>query len=233
MSQLLKPLAAMAIVLVVCSAGWVAYDRFTPAEDNPFRPLDLSLPIGSTTASKLARLKADRTLCLRLLAEAGVDVTPLAIDIENPKCSLDGAVTLDRSTTPYSQTLSLSCPLAAALYVWEQQVVIPAAADVLGEAPERIETFGSYSCREVRGGRSGRWSEHATANAIDISGFHFLHRKPVMVAKSFRGTGPEADFLKRVRQHGCRLFQATLGPDYNSLHHDHFHLDMGSWSTCS
>jgi hypothetical protein len=233
MVQLLKLLAAMAIVLVVCSAGWVAYNTFTPVEDNPFRPLDLTLPVGSTTAGKLALLKADRTLCLRLLADAGVDVTPLAINIENPKCSLEGAVTLDRSTTPYSQTLSLSCPLAATLYVWERQIVIPAAKDLLGETPERIETFGSYSCRPVRGGRSGRWSEHATANAVDISGFRFADRKPVMVAKDFRGTGPEAAFLKRVRRDGCRLFRTTLGPDYNALHHDHFHLDMGAWSSCS
>jgi hypothetical protein len=41
-----------------------------------------------------------------------------------------------------------------------------------------------------------------------------------------------ADFLREVRDGSCRLFTGVLGPDYNAAHHDHFHLDMGSWQMC-
>ena len=44
-----------------------------------------------------------------------------------------------------------------------------AARQIMGSPLVRIETMGSYNCRNVAG--SGRRSAHATAEAIDVSGF--------------------------------------------------------------
>jgi hypothetical protein len=62
-----------------------------------------------------------------------------------------------------------SCPVAAALALWEWHVVQPAAIRHLGTKVARIEHLGSYSCRRLYGRSEGQWSEHASANAIDIA----------------------------------------------------------------
>jgi len=46
-----------------------------------------------------------------------------------------------------------------------------------------------------------------------------------------RRRGPR-DFLRAVHASACRRFTTVLGPSYNSLHHDHFHFDMGGSKFC-
>ncbi len=222
-----------AITLVMVGAAWWAVDRFVPPQDNPFKPLDLTLPPGLTTASKLRALKDDSGLCRQLLSDAGVEFTDVDRKVREPSCTLDGTLTLDRSLTPYSETLTMSCPLAAALYMWERHSVIAAAEAELGAPPSRIDTLGTYSCRKVRGGRTGNWSQHAAANAVDIAGFRFEDGRRISLVGDFGKATPEGRFLERIRKESCSLFSTTLGPDYNALHRDHFHLDMGGYSICS
>lgn len=101
----------------------------------------------------------------------------------------------------------------------------------------RIEHFGSYNCRRIGGGEGGSWSEHSTADAIDVAGFRLADGRRVTVVRDWKGTGPEATFLHRVRAGACRLFATTLSPDYNAAHHDHLHLDQAErgtmgWRAC-
>ena len=55
----------------------------------------------------------------------------------------------------------------------------------------------------------------------------------VMIEDDFAATDPRGEFLRRVRDRACGLFSTTLSPDYNALHHNHLHLDMGAFSICS
>jgi hypothetical protein len=41
---------------------------------------------------------------------------------------------------------------------------------------------------------------------------------------------PEQQFLKRIHQEACGLFDTVLGPDANKDHHNHFHLDLAERS---
>ena len=43
---------------------------------------------------------------------------------------------------------------------------------------------------------------------------------------------PEGRFLAAAHDAACRVFSAVLGPDYNRLHRDHFHLDLGPYRAC-
>jgi hypothetical protein len=120
------------------------------------------------------------------------------------------------------------------LFLWEKQVVEPAAERHFGQRVTRIDTFGSYSCRPVRGRTQG-WSEHATANAIDIAGFRLADGHRITIAGNWAGEGAEAAFLREVRDGACRIFGTTLSPDYNAAHRDHLHFDQakrGGWSYC-
>ncbi|MEZ5952770.1 MAG: extensin family protein [Hyphomonas sp.] len=201
-----------------------------PPRHNPFAPVDLTERPGLGTWHKLTRAKKHPDVCFRALDEAGVRYTLLEDSPKGEKCGLYNGLTLDQSLTPYSATLRMTCAETAALYVWERHVARPAAMELLGSPIARIETYGSFSCRNIAG--SGRLSEHAAANAIDISGFRLKDGRLIDV-KSFWGKGGKEDrFLHRLHSGACDLFSVTLGPDYNAAHKDHFHMDMGSGRAC-
>lgn len=225
--------AAILVVVLLGWLGWVAFDRYTPPQHNPFKPLDLSHPIGWATGHKLDRLAQHPEQCFAVLDKAGVRYT--RIDRANPQaeCELRNALTLDRSLAPYSATLSMSCPLTAAVYMWERHIAMPAAQAILGEDIASIETFGSYACRRVNNASTGRWSEHASGDAVDIAGFRLANGRTISVDRHFGMETAEGRFLETVRDGACDLFSATLSPDYNALHKDHFHFDMGLFTVCS
>lgn len=229
-----RRLIGMGVVTVVMALwGWWLFNWLTPPQDNPFKPLDLVARPGIATGLKLDRLKHDGAQCFDLLDEAGVEYTHLQQVGPLPECGLTDALRLEKSLTPYSSTLSMTCRLAASLNVWERHVVAPAAERYLGQRVTRIETMGSFSCRRVNGAREGRWSEHATGDAVDISGFRLADGTRVMVKDEFGKATSKGAFLKEVRDKACDLFSATLSPDYNKLHADHLHLDMGFYTVCS
>ena len=133
--------------------------------------------------------------------------------------------------------LGTSCPVAAALALWEWHVVQPAARRHLGAQVAAIDHFGSYSCRRLYGRDEGAWSEHAGANAIDIAGFVLADGRRVRVVADWTGDDAEARFLREVRDGACRLFATVLSPDYNEAHRDHLHLDQADrgamgWRAC-
>jgi hypothetical protein len=219
----------LAALIVVVSAVFLLA---LPPRFSPVKPLDLDSHSGPFAGVKLSSLRNDPGACARTIARSKMKAEPIPDKKEGQFCAFDHALNVTQSFYPYSQPLRTSCPLAAALYLWEREVVGPAAARHLGSTVVRIEEFGTYSCRRMYGGNEGRVSEHATANAIDISGFTLANGDVILVDKQWRGDTPEAAFLHEVRDRGCTLFQTVLSPDYNAAHHNHLHFDMGPYKLC-
>jgi hypothetical protein len=48
----------------------------------------------------------------------------------------------------------------------------------------------------------------------------------VTVRSGWRGDRREQAFLQAVHNGACSEFTTVLGPDHDSYHHDHFHLDL-------
>ena len=229
-----RRLIGMAAVTIAMSmAGWWIFNLLTPPQHNPFKPLDLTIRPGVATGFKLDHLRSSPQLCFGLLDAAGVKYTHVDPESDNPACGVANGLTLDQSLTPYSGTMTMSCIMAATLYVWERHVVVPAAEEIFGQPVKRIETLGAYSCRRVNGAKSGRWSQHAHGEAVDIAGFTLMDGRRVMVKDAFADTGRAGAFLRRVRDKGCGLFAVVLSPDYNAQHADHLHFDMGTFAICS
>ena len=172
-------------------------------------------------------MTANAVQCRQLLREAGVAVTPLP-PIVGAQCSYADGVTMEAggslATRFQPAGLGTACPVAAALVVWEREVVRPAAQRHFGKNVTAIEHFGSFNCRRIAGRNA--WSQHATADAIDIAGFRLANGRRVRVLAGWNGDPDEAAFLRDVRDGACRLFATTLSPDYNDAHADHFHLDQ-------
>jgi hypothetical protein len=133
---------------------------------------------------------------------------------------LDGEVTFDN---PYT----LDCPMIAALNNWVKDVVEPEAQTRFGERVVEIESFGTYSCRGINGDAGARLSEHAFGNAIDVSGFRLADGREISVMRDWPVGDEQAQaFLHDVHGGACGYFTTVLGPGYNFLHYNHFHLDL-------
>lgn len=184
-------------------------------------------------AERIHEFARDVPACRAALAEAGFETLDLPDLREGPRCGYAGGVELTRSTHPYSGPVGGSCALAAALALWERDVVAPAAAEHLGQPVARIELAGSvYSCRPVAGRSDRRMSEHARANAADIGGFTLEDGREIKVLVGWRGRPEDRAFLRAVRDGACEYFQAVLSPDYNRAHRDHLHFDLGRDKMC-
>src|SRR3546814_8924271 len=62
--------------------------------------------------------------------------------------------------------------------------------------------------------------------AIDISAFVLADGRRISVLDDWNGGTPaERRFLRIVHQSACKRFGTVLGPDYNSAHENHFHLE--------
>jgi len=238
-----RRIVAWLVGLAVLLAGGLllyAYARSHP-EDLPWTELDLGRPIGLFTGRKLAGLAEEGPRCQTLLRRAGIAFTALPARREGPRCGYLHAVRFaaggSRQIDWRPADLGTSCAVAAGLALWEWHVVQPAARRHFGAAVARIEHLGSYSCRRLYGRDEGDWSEHATANAVDVAGFVLADGRRVTVLGDWSGDDAEARFLREVRDGACDLFATTLSPDYNAAHRDHLHLDQAArgasgWRAC-
>jgi Extensin-like protein C-terminus len=133
---------------------------------------------------------------------------------------LDGEVTFDNRYT-------LNCPMIAALNNWVKDVVQPEAQARFNTRVVEIESFGTYSCRGINGDAGARLSEHAFANAIDVSGFRLADGREISIMRDWpMGDAQAQAFLRDVHAGACGYFTTVLGPGYNFLHYNHFHLDL-------
>jgi hypothetical protein len=157
------------ILLLALAAGGLMlgdYVRRHP-EKMPWTALDLRQPIGGFTGRKLAALGEDPARYRVLLTQAGARFTALPARNEGPQCGHDDAVRLTRAGA-LPGDVGTACAVAAALLVWEREIVQPAARRHFGRPVAAIDHYGSYSCRRLYGREDGGWSEHARANALDM-----------------------------------------------------------------
>ncbi len=174
--------------------------------------------------------------CLSTLGATRASFTPLPDQFFGAGCATRNTVRLASLQSDYD-SLGLTnlgpvtCPLANTFAAWARFGVDRAARQILGSPLARIETMGSYNCRNVAG--SGRRSAHATANAIDVSAFVLADGRRITLTGGWQGgTQAERQFLRVVHASACKRFGTVLGPAYNAAHQDHFHLEMSGSEFC-
>jgi hypothetical protein len=233
-----KIFLVLALLAFLAFLAW-GYARNHP-EDMPWTELDLASPVGAFTGRKLAALGGEAETCRTLLRRAGIRFVALP-SRSGGQCGYDDAVRFSPGgalTIGYRPAgLGTSCPVAAALALWEWHFVQPAAIRRFGSKVAAVEHYGSYSCRRIYGRSGGAWSEHSSANAVDIAAFRLADGRRISVVGDWKGGGARALFLRDVRDGACRLFATTLSPDYNAAHRDHLHLDQAKrgamgWRAC-
>ena len=167
--------------------------------------------------------------CLAALGTTRASFEPLEDKYYGVGCSAINAVQLsavysDTALLGVSNLGPVTCPVASAFAAWARFGVDRAARVYLGSPLQRIETFGSYSCRNVAG--TSRRSGHASATAIDVSAFVLEDGRRISVESGWSGgTAREREFLRVVHDSACKRFGTVLGPNYNAAHEDHLHIE--------
>jgi len=135
---------------------------------------------------------------------------------------------------PIYNTKALTCQAALPLANWFDGPVQAAAQRWFGARVARLESMGTYSCRNIIGNAaySNKLSEHAHANAVDIGGFVLTDGRHITVLNGWHGAADERGFLHDIHNSACAHFITVLSPDYNAAHANHLHFDMGGKPYC-
>lgn len=214
---------AWAMLPVVTLAGCVDAPQATRRRPARMvsRPVVQPLPSAAATRACMVSLRRD-----------AIGYTRVPDQSYGAGCSTLGSVRLaylrsDRAQLGLANAGPVTCQLASSLQGWARFGVDRAAQQIMGSPLVKIETMGSYNCRNVAG--TGHRSAHATANAIDVSGFLLADGRRITVLRDWRDNDPQVRaFLRTVRESACKRFGTVLSPDYNAAHRDHLHLEVGS-----
>ncbi len=220
---MLRRLLWPTVFLLIAGLGWLGW-QYLPRAYNPFAPLHVADPLTPMTEFKLRRLRSDADVCRAALETAPLRTVPRP-DAGSAECPLSDAVQVQSAAIPLSSSFLASCPLAVSYALWESHVLQPLAQQHLGQGVRRVTHLGSYACRTVRGGT--RRSEHATANAIDISAIALTDGRSITVERHWTDDGPAGGFLRALHKRSCDTFTMALGPAYDAAHRNHFHFGMG------
>lgn len=236
---------AMAASAAVAVWGLRAAGLLTvPPRHDPFAPLDVAEAPNWLTPLKLRRTRADPPACLAALQAAGLRFEPVPDRPLQDSCGLENAVRLraGREVALGTPTL-LSCPAALSFALWERHVLQPLSRQHFGRPATSVQHLGSYACRDVNRGdgrATGRRSRHATADALDVAGVTLEGGRTLVLRRDAArpwsdgraATDPAQAFLFDLHAGACRSFDGVLGPGYNAVHADHFHLEVGGWPMC-
>jgi hypothetical protein len=224
--------SAAGFLLDLALAGLLVFAlvvRLAPPQDLPWTPFSLNQPIGLATAGKLSRINADPAACRAALREGGVRFVE-GETRESGFCSTRNTVRAASRLSPAAPVMT--CPLALGYALWERQVLVPAAREVMDSRLTRVDHYGTYACRTIYGRPGERPSAHAKADALDVAGFRFADGRRATVAADFRADSDQGRFVQAARRGACQVFGTVLGPDYNAAHRDHLHLEGGGYRLC-
>lgn len=200
-------MVTIAMLLAACGS------RERPPEPRP------SIAIASTR---------DTAICHADLRREGVDFRPLPDKDFGKGCGLSETVQLLDIGVPVNNLTAVRCGEARAFSSWVRNAVAPAAYQMLGSELARVDSMGSYACRNVVGSarNADKRSGHAIANAIDIGGFVLKDGRRITVLADWQSPDPATRrFLQTIRASACKRFGTVLSPDYNAAHRNHLHLE--------
>lgn len=197
-----------------------------PPENAPSDNLTVKPDIHPPSAEEAAFVA-----CLDQLRAAGADVTrEEPVDTERG-CKISDPVALssvrsggDRVTLVGGPVLN--CQFALTVTRWMGDLVSPISRHHLGKPVDKVHVGPGYVCRGRNGAKTGKLSEHAFGNAIDILGLTLKGGSRVMVIDYPTAKGPEKAFLRAMRTSACGYFTTVLGPGADEAHHNHFHVDL-------
>jgi hypothetical protein len=227
----LKPWIGLVIVIPVLIVG-----ASSLILKNPSKVLIhiANTPPISTVINKVQRIgiPANNAACLQELKLRDVEFKQQADFAEGNRCAVKYAVRLARvGSIKLDNAPLLTCGMAMQLTKFEKNTLQPTAKRLLGTGIDRIRHIGTYNCRSMRQYK-GILSQHAFANAIDVSGFELADGRSINVERDWKGSESKSKFLKTIASKACKSFRVSVSPDSDANHFNHLHWDTGLYRSC-
>jgi Uncharacterized protein conserved in bacteria len=219
------------VIILLGAACGVGY-RYLPSYYNPFAPLELADPPGWLTQFKLRQLTPER--CHALLEQANQQklISSQPVADSAGECPLTDVVRVrDFGVVKLSSSFLASCPLALSSALFVEQQARPLTERFMASRLVRIDHLGSFACRNIYHRPDARRSEHASAQALDISGFRLADGRRISVLHGWKQE-VSAPWLRALLNASCQYYGNGLGPEYNAAHANHFHLGMRGYGLC-
>jgi hypothetical protein len=169
--------------------------------------------------------------CRQELAALGAKFKVPAIVVGEMKCTVRNPVQITSISSSTGEVdfpgqPILNCMFAKRFTTWVSDVAGPVVKAETGEALAAISTGPGYECRGRNGDGSGKISEHAFGNAIDIASFKLKSKESMPVANVAKAENVESRWLMALRVSACGYFTTVLGPGSNAAHAEHYHFDL-------
>jgi hypothetical protein len=170
--------------------------------------------------------------CREALTELGFEFTvPERVDGE-PPCNARNPVKLAAVSSPSGRIELhgrpiLACTFARQFGTWLSDIAGPVVLSLSEARLTAMVTGPGYECRKRTGDGSGKMSEHAFGNAVDIAGITLSSGRRLEIADAGFAQSPANRMLAALRISACGYFTTVLGPGSNAAHASHFHFDSG------
>lgn len=191
-----------------------------------------SAAVGSFHSAGSALTAGGMARCRSELLELGVNFfVPERMEGEGA-CRVIDPVQLSSISSPGGEvTLPgsplLNCEFARQFSVWVSDVAAPIVAALGGAHLEALSTGPGYECRTRNGDTSGKISEHALGNAVDIDGIILKNAQRIEIPDVADKENVNHRMLMALRISACGYFTTVLGPGADAAHASHFHFDLG------
>ena len=177
-APLLRLFLAVAAMLALCGPAW-AENGFSEFLQNPFKAQksdDAPAPpsAAKTRSWTAAEIAAAKAKCDELLATITLEYEPQP-PIKEGLCGAPAPILVKSIGSDPKVAIvpaaKITCPVAVALEAWLKDEVQPEATATFGAPVVKLRNAASYACRNRNNAARGVLSEHALANALDISEF--------------------------------------------------------------
>lgn len=180
-------------------------------------------PVQSENAAEYAK-------CLSELRALGATFAEIKRIDDGKGCGIDKP--LDVTSILPSVELApkglMRCEAALALARWTKEAVQP-AAEVAFDKTIKIKVLNqasAYVCRLRNNATSGKISEHAHGNAVDVASFSLSDGTTIAIQPRDEDGTMEGAFQRAVTASACLYFKTVLDPGSDAAHETHLHLDV-------
>ena len=212
-------------LLVLSLAAVVLSPELRRRLENAYLGVPVALFVNNLRPYLYAR---DDRECLEELRASGQPFQRVSEENFTPDCPVVYPVAIRR---PLRAKRYMSCRLALAFQAYHREALQPLAERLLHRKLIGVGDLGVRSCRNM-GGHRALLSEHAYANAIDLSHFDFEGGLAIDVERDWHGGGEKSLFLREAAKAACEYFNMVISPDHDEDHRDHIHADMGLSEGC-
>jgi len=156
----------------------------------------------------------------------GKEVAPIGNRSRGSGCGVAEPVQITSvSGIKLSQPMTVDCGAATAFKRWVDRGIVPAVGGK-GGGVAKLDVGPGYVCRPRNGVRGAKLSEHGHGKAIDLMGLTLKNGQSLDVEQGWRS---QPRILRAMHSSACGIFGTVLGPQSDSYHRDHIHVDTARY----